>query len=192
MGGTISTTKVMFMCGLWSVGVVALLSAGPFSYFCIHQRLFPCLEMLVQSASPHHAVSCKVLPGLGVDVKCFHVSLADILVAQLWAAFGSASRCKLSIEVVFWDVASLHVVDMPQPTQPALSEQGADQFSCKTQEAGTAQSVVCWACYPALRNVLSSILLCLFCLLVAYNPSNMRVYLRDGSAQTILRAATLR
>ena len=30
------------------------------------------------------------------------------------------------------------------------------------------------------------------CLLVAYRPSNMRVYLRDGSAQTILRAATLR
>ena len=32
----------------------------------------------------------------------------------------------------------------------------------------------------------------LFCLLVAYRPSNMRVYLRDGSAHTILRAATLR
>ena len=30
------------------------------------------------------------------------------------------------------------------------------------------------------------------CWLVAYRPSNMRVYLRDGSAQTVLRAATLR
>ena len=30
------------------------------------------------------------------------------------------------------------------------------------------------------------------CWLVAYRPSNMRVYLRDRSAQTILRAATLR
>ena len=30
------------------------------------------------------------------------------------------------------------------------------------------------------------------CLLVAQRPSNMRVYLRDGSAQTILRAAALR
>ena len=30
------------------------------------------------------------------------------------------------------------------------------------------------------------------CWLVAYRPSNMRVYLRDGSAQTILCAATLR
>ena len=29
-------------------------------------------------------------------------------------------------------------------------------------------------------------------LFVAKGPSNMRVYLRDGSAQTILRAATLR
>ena len=32
----------------------------------------------------------------------------------------------------------------------------------------------------------------LFCWLVAYRPSNMLVYLRDGSAQTNLRAATLR
>ena len=30
------------------------------------------------------------------------------------------------------------------------------------------------------------------CWLVAKRPSNMRVYLRDGSAQTIVRAATLR
>ena len=30
------------------------------------------------------------------------------------------------------------------------------------------------------------------CWLVAYRPINMRVYLRNGSAQTILRAATLR
>ena len=30
------------------------------------------------------------------------------------------------------------------------------------------------------------------CLLVAERPSNRQVYLRDGSAQTILRAATLR
>ena len=30
------------------------------------------------------------------------------------------------------------------------------------------------------------------CWLVAYRPSNRLVYLRDGSAQTILRAATLR
>ena len=112
------------MCGLWSVRIVAFLSAGPSSCFCIHQLLFPCLEVLVQGASPLHAVSCKVLQGTGVDVKCFHVSLADILVAQLWTAFGSPSRCQLSIENVFWDVTILHAVDMPQPTQPALSEQG--------------------------------------------------------------------
>ena len=30
------------------------------------------------------------------------------------------------------------------------------------------------------------------CLLVALRPSNMQVYLREGSAQVILRAATLR
>ena len=115
VGETISAAKVAFVCGLWSVGVVALLPAGPSSYFYIHQLLFPCLEVLVQSASPHHAVSCKVLPGLGVDVKCFHVSFADILVAQLWAVFGSPFGCRLSIENVFWDAVILHAVDMPQP-----------------------------------------------------------------------------
>ena len=117
VGETISAAKVAFVCGLWSVGVVALLSAGPSSCLCIHQLLFPCLEVLVQGASSHHAVGSKVLPGIGVDVKCFHVSLADILEAQLWAAFGSLSRCQLSIENVFWDAAIPRAVDMPQPTQ---------------------------------------------------------------------------
>ena len=81
VGETISAAKVAFVCGLWTVRVVVLLSAGNSSCFCIRQLLFPCLEVLVQGASPHHAVGCKVLPGIGVDVKCFHVSLADILVA---------------------------------------------------------------------------------------------------------------
>ena len=110
LGRTISAAKVAFVCGLWSVGVVALLSASLSCYFCTHQLLFPCLEVLVQSASPHHAVGCKVLPGHGVDAKCFHVSLADILVAQMWAAFGSPSRCQLSIENVFWDAAIYQIL----------------------------------------------------------------------------------
>ena len=131
------------MCGLWSVRVVALLSVGPSSCFCIHQLLFPCLEVLVQGASPHHAVGCKVLPGIGVEVKCFHVSLADILVAQLWAAFGSPSKCQLSIEYVFWDMAILHAVDMPQPMQPALFEQGEHVRKVSSgQDFGAGHSVL--------------------------------------------------
>ena len=31
-----SAAKVAIVCGLWSVGVVVLLSAGPSCYFCIH------------------------------------------------------------------------------------------------------------------------------------------------------------
>ena len=110
LGETISAAKVAFVCGLWSVGVVALLSASLSCYFCTHQLLFPWLEVLVQGASPHHAVGCKVLPGHGVDVKCFNVSLADILVAQMWAAFGSPSRCQLSIENVFLDAAIYQIL----------------------------------------------------------------------------------
>ena len=40
-GETISAAKVAFVCGLWSVRVVVLLSAGLFSCFYIHQLLFP-------------------------------------------------------------------------------------------------------------------------------------------------------
>ena len=43
-----------------------------------------------------------------------------------------------------------------------------------------------------LKEVSFSFILVIVCLLVAWRPSNMLVYLRDGSAQTILRAATLR
>ena len=65
VGKAISAAKVAFVCGLWSVGVQSLpqklhlcVVSGllellrPFSYFCIHQLLFPCLEVLVESASP--------------------------------------------------------------------------------------------------------------------------------------------
>ena len=40
VGETISAAKVIFVCGLWSVGVVALLSVGPFSYFCVFYSFF--------------------------------------------------------------------------------------------------------------------------------------------------------
>ena len=43
-----------------------------------------------------------------------------------------------------------------------------------------------WSCLNPLPR------LGLACCLVAYRPSNMLVYLRDGSAQTILRADTLK
>ena len=99
--------------------------------------------MLVQSTSPHHAVCCKVLPGLSVDVEWFHVSLADILVAQLWAAFGSPSRCQLSIKNVLWDAEILHVVGMTRPTLPALPEQGEHAWKVGSgQELGFRHSVL--------------------------------------------------
>ena len=103
VGETISATKVAFVCGLWSIGVVALLSVGFFFLLLRSSTSLPLYEVLVESTSLPHAVGCKALRGLSIDVKCVHVSLADILVAQLWAFFGS-SRCQLSIENVFWEL----------------------------------------------------------------------------------------
>ena len=55
-GETDSTTKVASVYVLWSAGVAALLSAYPLVLCCVHQFLFPCLEMLVQGTSPSRAV----------------------------------------------------------------------------------------------------------------------------------------
>ena len=104
MGETISATKVTFVCGLWSVGVVGLLSADPSSYFCIHQLLFPCLEVLVQSASLHNAVGCKVLPGLGVDVKCVHISLADSA-RVYWHGTNTVTITPGAIQDIHWSIS---------------------------------------------------------------------------------------
>ena len=94
------------------------------------------------SASPPHAVGCKVLPGPSVDDECFHVSLADILVAQLWAAFGSPSRYKLSIENVFWDAAILHVVDVTT-ANTACAEQREHAWKVGSgQDLGIGHSVL--------------------------------------------------
>ena len=99
--------------------------------------------VLVPSASPHHAVGCKALLGLRVDVRFFHVSLADFLIEQLWAAVCSPPRCQLSIENVFWDVAILYAADMTQPTLPALSEQGEHAWKVGSeQKFGVRHSVL--------------------------------------------------
>ena len=77
VGETMSTAKVAFMCGLWSVRIVALLSAGPSSCFCINQLLFPCLEVMVQGAFPRHAAGCNVpsTDTSGKKVKQIEVTL---------------------------------------------------------------------------------------------------------------------
>ena len=73
-GDTDSTTNVASVCGLWSAGVAALLSAYPLVFYCVHQLLFTCLEVLIQGISPHRAVSCKALPGCCIDVERLHIS----------------------------------------------------------------------------------------------------------------------
>ena len=73
-------------------------------------------------ASPPCAVRCKSFPGLCVDVKGLHISLADISVAQVRTTCCSLPACKFSIEEVFGNATILHAMHMAQPTQPALSE----------------------------------------------------------------------
>ena len=54
-----------------------------------------------------------------------------------------SSRCQLSIENIFWDVAILHSVDMPQPMQPSLSEKGEHAWKAGLgQDLGDGHSVL--------------------------------------------------
>ena len=61
----------------------------------------------------------------------------DILVAKLWAAFGSPP-----IKNVSWDAAILHAVDMTKPEEPALSERGEHAWKVDSgQDSGVGHSV---------------------------------------------------
>ena len=57
-----------------------LLSAYSLVFCCVHQLLFPCLQVLIQGTSPPRAVSCKAVPGCCIEVEHLRVSHADVLV----------------------------------------------------------------------------------------------------------------
>ena len=81
VGETISAAKVAFVCGLWSVGVVALLSAGPLSYFCIHQLLFPCLFRVLLHVMRSDAKSSQ-------DSVLMSSAFMSLLQTALWRSCG--------------------------------------------------------------------------------------------------------
>ena len=90
VGETISATKVTFVCGLWSVGVVAFLSAVSSSCFCIHHFFSPFVRCwfrvllhIIRSAarSSQDSVLMKVLSCL----SCTHPRSAAV--GDLWISF---------------------------------------------------------------------------------------------------------
>ena len=133
-----STTKVAPLRGLCSAGVAALLSAHRIVFCCVHQFLFPCLDVLVQGTSAPRVVSCQVLLGCCIDVTSIHVAHADNLVFQPWAASGFHSCCQRVIDDVFWDAAIVHAVDMTQPALYVLPQQSVHPVN-----ASTGQDLVC-------------------------------------------------
>ena len=65
--------------------------------------------------------------------------------------------------------------------------------SCPLIETSTTKSVSLW--YWSQKDVVVVVVAVVVVVVVGWlvkRPSNMRVYLRDGSAQTILHAVTLR
>ena len=85
---TIAVAKVAFVCGRWSVRVVALLSVGPSSCFCIHQPVsFPlsggvgseCFS--TSCCRPRNRCWCQVLSCLPCRHPCSAVMFS------LWISF---------------------------------------------------------------------------------------------------------
>ena len=91
-----------------------------------------CFRSLLHSVrSP---IGRKALPGHIVDVDSLHVSYADIFVSQVRAACGSSAQSQLTVEDVFWTATILHMADMTQPSQSALSEQGVHSGKTSTRQ----------------------------------------------------------
>ena len=83
------------------------------------------------------------------------------------------------MENVFWDAAILHAVDMPQPTQPALSEQGEHAWKVGSgQDLGVGHSVLPTkgtadaTTLLLLLLLLQPLLLQLLLLLLLYRPQS--------------------
>ena len=130
VGVAVFATDNTYVCGCGSDGATALLPACSLVRCCSHQFVFPCLEVLLQGTPPPCTISCKTLPGHSVDADSLYISCADIFISQMRAASGSPPQCQLTVEDVFWDATILHMANMTQPTQSALSEQGVHR-SCQ-------------------------------------------------------------
>ena len=106
--------------------------------------------VFIDGTSPPRSVSCKPPPGCCIDVERLHVTYADVLVSQPWAASGSLPWCQLSIDGVFWDADIVHAVDM---TQSALPEQSVHTGKTSTrQNLGVGHSV--FQDVPRIRRIL--------------------------------------
>ena len=82
--------------GRWFCHTCACLSSSSLSLGQGLNLLLPCFELSLKCRAPTAVVSFHVFPALGIDVQCFQVALAYILVVQLWTAYSSLSRGKLA------------------------------------------------------------------------------------------------
>ena len=74
----------------------------------------------MEKVAPATVVCHNVFPA--IDFQGFHISFADILVPQLWAATGSFANGKFSIEDVLRYSAILHAAHMANSAHSALPE----------------------------------------------------------------------
>ena len=63
-------------------------------------------------------------PSALVGIQGLHVSFTNVPGTQLWATDASLANRQFSIEYVFRDYSIFHTVNVAQPAEPALPEQG--------------------------------------------------------------------
>ena len=61
------------------------------------------------------------------------ISYADIFISQVRAAGDSPPQSQLTVEDVFWNATILHMADMTQPSQSALSKQSVHTGKTSTR-----------------------------------------------------------
>ncbi len=105
----------------WSVCWGACLQLGSPFTICSTEFFLSGLPLLVENATAFAAVGCYLFPVLRVDVQGFHVSLADIFVAQLCES-ASLARGEFTMENVFGYEPILNPSHMAEPPKSALPE----------------------------------------------------------------------
>ena len=115
-------------------GAAVLLCACSLVRCASHPFVFPCLKVLFQGTPPLFMISCKALSGHSVDVDSLHISHAEIFMSMVRVTGCSPPQCQFTIEDVFRNATIIHMADVTQPSQSALSKQSVHTGKISTRQ----------------------------------------------------------
>lgn len=106
------------------------------------QLCLPCSECLTTHGLSFASVWSKQFPVVGGQTNCKHVSLADIPEAWFRSANRLTPKSQLATLDVFWDLPIISSLDMAQPPQCTMSEDGLHQGNTCSIMYGTVGNLI--------------------------------------------------